>query len=174
MNFFGNQPPQPQMIAPYQYPQQYANPQQYQQPVSAGPGYTKATTFGIPMETYKQGFLNVIARWNASSQSSNLAKGLYSRFRGQQQNVQPDDMSNIREQRIRAALQSVLSMPEGSLGNFSGAQAFGSAAVNYGVPQSDVSKMGTVRKSFFGMGGRATRKNRKQRKQRNGRSQKKH
>jgi hypothetical protein len=126
------------------------------------------------METYKQGFLNVIARWNASSQSSNLAKGLYSRFRGQQQNAQPDDMSNIREQRIRAALQSVLSMPEGSLGNFSGAQAFGSAAVNYGAPQSAVSTLGTVRKGFFGMGGRATCKNRKQKKQRNGRSQKKH
>jgi hypothetical protein len=172
MNFFGRQqqPPQQQMIAPYQYPQQAPA----QQMDSTVPAYTKATTFGIPMETYKQGFLNVIARWNASSQSSNLAKGLYSRFRGQQQNGQPDDMSNIREQRIRAALQSVLSMPEGSLGNFSGAQAFGSAAVNYGAPQSAVSKMGTVRKSFFGMGGRATRKNRKQRKQRNGRSQKKH
>ena len=157
MNFFGSQQPTQQQ------------PQQYQQPVIAVPSYTKATTFGIPMETYKQGFLNVIARWNTSSQSSNLAKGLYSRFRGQQQNGQLNDMPEIREDRIRAALQSVLSMPQGSLGNFSGAPAFGSAAVNYGAPQSAVSTLGTVRKGFFGMGGKSTRKNRKGRKQRKSR-----
>jgi hypothetical protein len=135
--------------------------------------YTQASRFGIPMESYKQGFLNVIARYNTSSQSSNLAKSAYARLRGRQPDSQQDQMSDIREQRIRAALQSVIDMPQGTLGNFSGAQAFSSIATNYGnwagvgkQTQQAASFLGNTRRKWFGMGGKKTRRNKKSRKHR--------
>ena len=135
--------------------------------------YTQSTTFGIPMESYKQGFLNVIARYNTLSQSSNLLKNTYSRLRARQSNTNLDQMSDIREERIRAALKSVIDMPYGTLGNFSGAQALSSATVNYGnwagvgqQTQKVVSSIGNTRKKWFGMGGKKTRRNKKFRKTR--------
>lgn len=78
--------------------------------------------------------------------------------------TQTDDMSNIREQRIRAAIQQVLDMPEGTLGNYSGAQAFGSAAGNYGMSQNMRSSLGNFRKGLFGMGGKKSKNSRKTKK----------
>jgi len=143
--------------------------------------YTQASRFGIPMESYKQGFLNVIARYNTSSQSSNLSQSVFNRFRRSQTN-QSDQMTNIREQRIRAALQSVIDMPQGTLGNYSGAQALSNALVNYGNwispsvgknMKEGFASIGDARRTIgaktrgiFGMGGKKTRRNKKSKKSR--------
>jgi hypothetical protein len=152
---------------------QQSNPSNQPDINSNNASNTQASRFGIPMESYKQGFLNVIARYNTASQSSNLAKSTYARMRGRQPDAQQDQMSDIREQKIRAALQSVIDMPQGTLGNFSGAQAYSSAATNYGnwagvgkQTQQAASFLGNTRRSLFGMGGKKTRRNKKYRKHR--------
>ena len=81
-------------------------------------------SFGIPVSTYKQGFLNAIARWNVASGSSN---SFQRRFGNNPQSV--EQIQSVRDQRIRQALNEVLAMP--NLGSYQALNAIGDATGNY-------------------------------------------
>ena len=79
--------------------------------------------FGIPVSTYKQGFLNTIARWNVSSGTSNSIQRMGNNSMSVQQ------IQSVRDQRIRQALNEVLAMP--NLGKYQALNAFGDTFGNY-------------------------------------------
>jgi hypothetical protein len=79
--------------------------------------------FGIPVSTYKQGFLNAIARWNVASGSSNA----FQRMGNNSMSV--EQIQATRDQRIRQALNEVLAMP--NLGKYQALNAVGDATGNY-------------------------------------------
>ena len=135
-------------------------------------GYkTGSNFFSITSESYRQGMLNAIARLNTISQSSNaVGLGAFSKkFFGNNgdPNANPPNNSQIREEKIRSALQDIINSPPGFLGEYSGAQAFSNATRNYGIlSQNTLTKIGNTRKRWFGMGGKKTRGNKKSRKHR--------
>ena len=79
--------------------------------------------FGIPVSTYKQGFLNAIARWNVASGTSNAIQ----RMGNNPMSV--EQIQSVRDQRIRQALNEVLAMP--NLGKYQALNAFGDTFGNY-------------------------------------------
>ena len=80
-------------------------------------------SFGIPVSTYKQGFLNAIARWNVASGTSNA----FQRMGNNPMSV--EQIQSVRDQRIRQALNEVLAMP--NLGKYQALNAIGDATGNY-------------------------------------------
>jgi hypothetical protein len=80
-------------------------------------------SFGIPVSTYKQGFLNAIARWNVASGTSNA----FQRMGNNPMSV--EQVQTVRDQRIRQALNEVLAMP--NLGKYQALNAIGDATGNY-------------------------------------------
>jgi hypothetical protein len=79
--------------------------------------------FGIPVSTYKQGFLNAIARWNVASGTSNSIQRLGNN------SMSVEQIQSVRDQRIRQALNEVLAMP--NLGKYQALNAIGDATGNY-------------------------------------------
>jgi hypothetical protein len=142
-------------------------------------GYKTGSNFlSITSESYRQGMLNAIARLNTISQSSNaVGLGAFSKmFSGKNgdTNANPNNNSQIREEKIRSALQDIINSQPGFLGEYSGAQALSSATKNYGIlSQNTLTKLGNTRRDigakargFFGFGGKKTRRNKKSRKHR--------
>jgi hypothetical protein len=140
-----------------QYPQQQPGMGMGQQPgmmaqqpgmmvQQPGMGMGQTSVFGTPYTTYKQGFLNVIARWNVADRSSTAQQ---------------------KQAKIQQALQEVMNTPD--LGNYGATQAFSSAASNYatygkGLYNTARNRMG------YSSGGKRRRqkKTRKARKMRGG------
>ena len=81
-------------------------------------------SFGIPVSTYKQGFLNAIARWNVASGTSNAFQRM-----GSNNPMSVEQIQSVRDQRIRQALNEVLAMP--NLGKYQALNAIGDATGNY-------------------------------------------
>jgi len=79
--------------------------------------------FGIPVSTYKQGFLNAIARWNVASGTSNSIQRIGNN------SMSVEQVQSVRDQRIRQALNEVLAMP--NLGKYQALNAFGDSIGNH-------------------------------------------
>ena len=91
--------------------------------MNQGPINQGSDRFGIPVSTYKQGFLNAIARWNVASGTSNA----FQRMGNNPMSV--EQVQSVRDQRIRQALNEVLAMP--NLGKYQALNAIGDATGNY-------------------------------------------
>ena len=91
--------------------------------MNQGPINQGSDRFGIPVSTYKQGFLNAIARWNVASGTSNA----FQRMGNNPMSV--EQVQSVRDQRIRQALNEVLAMP--NLGKYQALNAVGDATGNY-------------------------------------------
>jgi hypothetical protein len=100
---------------------QGAMPQSYGQ--NQGQMNNDNEKIGIPVSTYKQGFLNAIARWNVASGTSNA----FQRMGNNSTSV--EQIQATRDKRIRQALQEVLAMP--NLGKYQALNAIGDATGNY-------------------------------------------
>ena len=129
----------PYAVQPGQYPQQQPG-MVAQQP---GMGMGQTSVFGTPYTTYKQGFLNVIARWNVADRSSTAQQ---------------------KQAKIQQALQEVMNTPD--LGNYGATQAFSSAASNYATYGKGLYNTARNRMGYGGK--RKQKKTRKARKMRGG------